>query len=166
MLLERSVRVLWAVMFLVHNCTCFLCTSFLAPRLFRATLHAGKIAVRAPSFPEVPLRPLQLRAGVPKDGDIFSEDFASYNNVDDASVFEGAPKFSTPTKKKDGGFEVGFGLSSFPLTEQDMTDELKERVYYVMLDALGCESIIYSHRPFIKIFNLSYKFIQPKILSF
>ena len=162
MLLERSVRVLWAVMFLVHNCT-----SFLAPPLFRATLHAGKIAVRAPSFQMTPSFPLlQLRAGEPKDGDIFSEDFASYNNVDDASVFEGAPKFSTPTKKKDGGFEVGFGRSSFPLTQQDMTDELKERVYYVMLDALGCESIIYSHRPFIKIFNLSYKFIQPKILSF
>jgi len=42
----------------------------------------------------------------------------------------------TPRKKKDGGFEVGFGSSSVPLTEQDMTDELKERVYYVMLDAL------------------------------
>jgi hypothetical protein len=120
-----------------------LCTSYLAPPLFQATLHAfpaGKIALRAPSFPDLPLRSLQLRAaGEPKDGDIFSEDFASYNNVDDASVFEGAPKFSTPTRtptqKKDGGFEVGFG-SSFPLTEQDMTDELKERVYYVMLDAL------------------------------
>ena len=59
-----------------------------------------------------------------------------HNNVDDASVLEGVPKFSTPRKKKDGGFEVGFGSSSVPLTEQDMTDELKERVYYVMLDAL------------------------------
>jgi hypothetical protein len=130
MLLERSARVLWVVMFLVHNCTCFLCTSFLAPPLFRATLH-GKIALRAPFVTFA--RSLELRAvGEPKDGDIFSEDFASYNNVDNASVFEGAPKFST--KKKDLAF-VGFG-SSFPLTEEDMTDELKERVYYVMLDAL------------------------------
>ena len=51
---------------------------------------------------------------------------------------DGVPNFTK--KKSQGGFEVGFGgvgsrRSLPPFAEADMTEALKERVYYVMLDA-------------------------------
>jgi hypothetical protein len=79
-----------------------------------------------------------------KDDDIFGDDFPSYNyNAPDGKE-DGAPKLPKFAKKTTqgagGGFQVGFGgvgsRRTLPsLAPEDMTEELKERVFYVMLDA-------------------------------
>ena len=85
-------------------------------------------------------------AGRPEGGgddDIFGQDFPSYNNVNDVPASDGAPKFAERGSKAQGPgsvFEAGaFGGAARrappSLREEDLTEGLKERVYYVMLDA-------------------------------
>ena len=100
---------------------------------------------------------LCVRAGAPRagglkaagrpegggDDDIFGQDFPSYNNVNDVPASDGAPKFAERGSKAQGPgsvFEAGaFGGAARrappSLREEDLTEGLKERVYYVMLDA-------------------------------
>ena len=94
----------------------------------------------------VPGKRLLLRAkegsASEKDDDIFGNDFPSYNyNAADGT--DGAPKLPKFAKKNTqgagGGFQGFGGVGSrrtLPsLAPEDMTEELKERVFYVMLDA-------------------------------
>ena len=70
---------------------------------------------------------------------IFGGDFPSYNNVEDTTASDGAPSLPTPKySKKPGEAWAGFGGSArrlAELQEGDLTEQLKERVFYVMLDA-------------------------------
>jgi len=82
-----------------------------------------------------------LLAGGRSDDDVFGEDFPSYNNVpdDDVSALDGAPQFTGkkgPSGALEGGAFRGVARRSpLALSEDEMTEGLKERVYYVMLDA-------------------------------
>ena len=85
---------------------------------------------------------LVLRAKGPREEEeegIFGGDFPSYNNVEDTTASDGAPSLPTPKySKKPGEDGAGFGGSArrLPeLQEGDLTEQLKERVFYVMLDA-------------------------------
>jgi hypothetical protein len=74
------------------------------------------------------------------DDDVFGEDFPRYNNVPDhdVSASDGAPQI-TDKKGPSGALGGAFGgvarRSPPALSEDDMTEGLKERVYHVMLDA-------------------------------
>ena len=86
-------------------------------------------------------RRIGLRAGARSDDDVFGEDFPSYHSVpdEDVSASDGAPQFTGkrgPSGALEWGAFVGVARRSPPaLSEDDMTEGLKERVYYVMLDA-------------------------------
>ncbi len=79
-------------------------------------------------------------AGRPEGGgddDIFGQDFPSYNNVNDVPASDGAPQFAEKVSVFESGAFGGAATRRAPpsLREEDLTEGLKERVYYVMLDA-------------------------------
>lgn len=87
---------------------------------------------------------LLLRAsGSSKDDDILGQDFPRYNNVPeiDESSVDGAPRFikkkgSSSTESAGWEFEGVASKRKLPsFAEEDMSEGLKERIYYVMLDA-------------------------------
>ena len=87
---------------------------------------------------------LLLRAsGGSNDDDILGQDFPRYNNVpeNDESSVDGAPRFiekKGSSSAESSGWEFDGVASKRKLpsfTEEDMSEGLKERIFYVMLDA-------------------------------
>jgi len=88
--------------------------------------------------PAARARQIRIRAGPDdtEDADVFGGDFPSYNNYGVGNAADGAPSLAKPAKfsSREPGRRAA-GVGDPPLTEFDLTEQLKERVFYVMLDA-------------------------------